>query len=881
MPTRKRYSILFAVAFLSLSSKALSRPNFNIELLSDTVISGTRGCWGYVDSATNKEYALICANTRLEIWDVTDPYNPVLAKSEPAAGTDLKQVRPFSHYAYAVNQSGVGLQVIDLEDPQNATTIANYRTSSDDGGAHTVHIDGHYAYLGMNGNSPYSWRIIDIADPLYPVQLGQYMTSQPSGSYWQSHDGYVKRDTAYVAFLSSGFSIVDLRAKGYPRKISDVIYPGAFTHNCWPSENGQYLFTTDETFGGHLRVWDIRDPAGPVQAAEWKPPGRSTIIHNVQVKGDYAYVSYYADGVVILDIEDPAQPIEVGHYDTTPRDSSTGFSGCWDFFPFFPSGTLIASNYSNSPGMWLLRFNGAKAGRLMGRVTNFLTDEPLADVTIRTLGVPLQSQTDSAGNFFVRTDSGTFQLEFFLTDFLPETLTVFGRLNDTTVLGTIRLKPTSILPAAPSNFAAQPDKVGNILLFWERPSDSDLAGFRLHRTSPSDTVNFFPLDSLGPEESTYVDSGFDPGERLSYRITSVNASGYTSFFSPVVKSMRFVFSSKVLLVDRTAYCAPYLTRYSMAPDSFYNFHARLLRRHAFDTLVLNDCTVRLAASPAFVSRHPVIVLHSSEFFTDPNYDNASFLSFFTDYVKAGGKLILEGHCPPLQATSVNLCSHSATFLPNANQSIWDSVRSVFGFDCLYYPPTHFVNNSILYQSFASARSKNDSYPHLVVDSFRVDYFVPASGSFTNYPYPTMPNVGFITNRNPSEDLYAFGSIYGGDPKQGRTVAKKHLDSATGGGFVWFNFPLYYMKEDSAKKAFRQALTDLGVPENFPKADFDRDGIRTITDVTYLLNWVFLGEPFPIIFDTSETDLNCNGQVTAADVILLLMNIFPGQPLPCN
>jgi hypothetical protein len=90
-----------------------------------------------------------------------------------------------------------------------------------------------------------------------------------------------------------------------------------------------------------------------------------------------------------------------------------------------------------------------------------------------------------------------------------------------------------------------------------------------------------------------------------------------------------------------------------------------------------------------------------------------------------------------------------------------------------------------------------------------------------------------------------------------------------------------MKEDSTKKAFRQALADLGVPETFPKGDFDRDGVRTIEDVTHLINWIFLGEPLPIIFDASEADLNCDSQSTPADLVLLLLNIFPGQPLPCN
>jgi len=859
-----------------------ARPNFNIDSLAFKPIGGTEGCWGYVDSATNKEYALICANTRLEIWDVTKPESTRLVQSVPATGKDLKQVRPYLNYAYAVNQQDSALQIIDLTDPENAYTLANYATQSNHGGAHTVHIDGHYAYLGMNGNSPYSWRVIDISDPYQLQQRSQYMTSQPSAGYMQSHDSYVKGDTAYIAFLSSGFSIVDISNKYIPRKIADVIYPNAFTHNCWPTEDGRYLFTTDELSGGHLRVWDIRGPTNPVQVAEWMPPGIASIIHNVQVKGNYAYISYYADGVVILDIEDPTQPIEVGHYDTAPQAGpSGGYAGCWDFFPFFPSGTLLASNYSSPPGMWLLRFNGAKAGQIKGRVVNFLTGDPVPDVSIRMLGTPRQSKSDSSGNFLVRTDSGTFRLEFSSADFIPETLTVAGRLNDTTDLGTIELKPVSLLPATPADFSFQPEQGGNITLAWRRPPDTNLAGFRIYRTAPGDTASFALFDSAGPGESTYVDTGSVPGERFFYRIAAVNSSGFTSFLSPPVGGMRFVFGPKLLLVDRTAYCTPYLKRYFFAPDSFYNFHARMLRRFDFDTLVLDDCTVRFAISPAFVARYPYIVLHSSEFYTPLAHDNASFLSFFTDYLKAGGKLLVEAQWTPLQPNPVLLCAYNSVLLPNATAEIWDTVRSAFGFDCLYYPLVHILNNSTVQQGFAGAQSKRPAYPHLTVDSARVDYFAPTTGGFTRYPYPTLPNVGYLIGRDSAENLYAFNSLLGNsDEKHGKAVAKKHI-GPNGGGFVWFDFPLYYMKEDSTKKAFHQALADLGVPETFPKGDFDRDGVRTIEDVTYLINWIFLGEPFPIIFDASETDLNCDGQSSPADLVRLLLNVFPGQPLPCN
>ncbi|MCI0329656.1 MAG: choice-of-anchor B family protein [candidate division Zixibacteria bacterium] len=885
MPARKSKFLLLTFFLFLTASDVLARPNFNIGLLSDTAISGTRGCWGYVD-ANGNEYALICAGNRLEIWDVTDPRNPVRKPSVLARGTDLKQVRPYSHYALAVNQGGVGLQIIDMTNPDSAFTVLEYVTTSNLGGAHTVHIDGHYAYLGMNGNSPYSWRIIDIAEPLNPIQVGEYMTSRPSQNYWQSHDSYVNGDTAYIAFLSSGFSIVDIRDKSLPIRIADILYPNAFTHNCWISEDGKYLFTTDEIPGsGHLRVWDIHDPANPLQVAEWMPPGRPSIIHNVQVKGNFLYVAYYADGVVILDIEDPVQPVEVGHYDTSPNDSSIGYAGCWDFFPYFPSGNLLASNYSGPAGMSLLHFNGARAGRLIGTVTDSLSGQLLSDVTLRLLGTSFRTKTDPSGNFLLHTDSGSYDLEFFLPSFIPETVSVAAVFNDTIDLGTIRLKPTSFLPGTPQNLNARPDGLGNIHLSWQHPPDANLTGFRVYRTSLTDTVNFSLIASVGPDESTYVDLGSNPGERFSYRVAAVNSLGYSSPLSPAVKTMRMVFGSKILLVDRTAYCLPHLKNFFAAQDSLLAFHSRLLRRWDFDTLELNDCEVRFAVGPAFVSRHPAIVLHSSELITTARDDNPSFLSFFIDYLKAGGKLVMEGHWPLFNGTTDHLCAFNSTFLPNATTAIWDSVRSAFGFDCLTYPRILYpYDSSLEAHSFLSARSLNSSYPNLSADSLRVVRFAYTTGGRTQYQYPTVPNVGYLDNRNSAEDLYAFGSILGNfDPKDGQPVAKKHIDP-NGGGFVWFHFPLFFMREDSAKKAFRQALTDLGVleiiPESFPKGDLNHNGSRDFPDIAYLINYIFVGIPFPV-FDAAEADLNCDGRPSGADIVWFLANYFDDRPLPCN
>ena len=55
-----------------------------------------------------------------------------------------------------------------------------------------------------------------------------------------------------------------------------------------------------------------------------------------------------------LDITDPENPVEVGHFDTVPfGDDEAGFGGSWSNYPYFKSGIIAVS--SRGEGLFLLR----------------------------------------------------------------------------------------------------------------------------------------------------------------------------------------------------------------------------------------------------------------------------------------------------------------------------------------------------------------------------------------------------------------------------------------------------------------------------------------------------------------------------------------------
>ncbi len=88
---------------------------------------------------------------------------------------------------------------------------------------------------------------------------------------------------------------------------------------------------TDDSPWGGIRIWDYSDPANPVLASlfdttcsaspspipECDPLGTYSV-HNVivETRGNkvFAYVSWYWDGMLVLDVTDPYNPVEVARY---------------------------------------------------------------------------------------------------------------------------------------------------------------------------------------------------------------------------------------------------------------------------------------------------------------------------------------------------------------------------------------------------------------------------------------------------------------------------------------------------------------------------------------------------------------------------------------
>jgi len=246
----------------------------------------------------------------------------------------------------------IGARIFDFSDPANPELLGTISEPSMS--VHNLSYGDGVLYLSDNMTETVAaW---DVQDPTAPYRLWNWVP--PEGGH--IHDQAWVDGKLYVAFWS-GFAVLDVSdPKVEPEElVVSVPEDGGAFHNVWPSADGRFVFTSEERPGGFLRVWDLWAPETSVGAFVTDP---AHVVHNVHVRGDFAYVSWYLDGVLVLDVSDPTNPVEVGRYDTYDEpapsdggdeDSPLNFMGAWGIWPFGPHlaigdmlrGLILADHY--------------------------------------------------------------------------------------------------------------------------------------------------------------------------------------------------------------------------------------------------------------------------------------------------------------------------------------------------------------------------------------------------------------------------------------------------------------------------------------------------------------------------------------------------------
>ncbi len=307
---------------------------------------GYNDCWGYVD-AQGREYALLGTQHGTSIINVTNPAAPVEAAFIPGPPSLWREIKTHSHYMYVVTEgtgTGKGLQIVDLSQLPASATLVNTVTTWFQR-AHNLYIHDGYAYIVGTDNGG-GMHILDLTNPVNPVRTAYYTTSG------YIHDVYVWNDTAYASSEDT-YDMVFLGNKSLPVRVNaSTALPGIYAHSGWLTEDKRYFIACEEFNVRDITVWDLHNRTWDLVVPQWQLPTGGHV-HNVFVRGNFAYVAYYTDGLVILDVSNPVSPVKVGQYDTYPTPN-TSYDGAWGCWPYLPSGNVIVSDMST--GLYMVDF---------------------------------------------------------------------------------------------------------------------------------------------------------------------------------------------------------------------------------------------------------------------------------------------------------------------------------------------------------------------------------------------------------------------------------------------------------------------------------------------------------------------------------------------
>jgi len=425
------FSFIFGLLFIP---EIIPQENGNIPLMFKGKFNRTDGVgdlWGVQIGGVN--YALVTLDGGLSIVNTNDPYNPSEIVHINDIGyhqgvkLSIPDIETFVYggttYAYlatykthddppfplvmiinvnaAISQGGEIL--VDPYNPSGNVYVGKLDDFSEIKTSHTLTIGGHYLYVATLNDSLPVWDL--NSSPVNPAYLG-FVTVNPS--YSSIHEIYAKPLTGqnvrvFVASLIGGLQILDLSYipmkdgstqiqinnvvehtydfdRAYPNeRWSPYPFDFRFTHSVVPTDNEQYIFTTDELAidwtnpntqysfrdaelhnpvppnqslksprreGAFLRVWDKsllgQDASfkGGYYVSEehhWGITDLTQIdtsmvpnsIHQMVVRGNRMYLAHYTQGFRFLDISDPENIIELGYYDDFP---SINFNPASNYF---------------------------------------------------------------------------------------------------------------------------------------------------------------------------------------------------------------------------------------------------------------------------------------------------------------------------------------------------------------------------------------------------------------------------------------------------------------------------------------------------------------------------------------------------------------------
>ncbi len=379
--------------------------SLNVRFLSTyPMTENSSDIWGFEKDGIH--YAIMGSLTRTNIFSLEDPTQPVLRHEARGARSIWRDFKHYGDYIYGVADQGTdGILIIDMAMAPDSISHTFFKPNITIdtltrtlGRCHNIYIDENgFAYLAGCNIGRRGVLIFDLNNnPLQPEYRG-------SADLVYSHDAFTRGDTLYTSEIWEGnLGIYDVSDKSNPQLLALQKTSRNFTHNAWPSDDGKYVFTTDEREGAYVDAYDISDLNNIVFLDRFRPLGRENdgvIPHNTHYHKGYLVTSWYTDGVRIIDAHKPDNLVEVAYFDTweDPLLCHEEFSGCWGAFPYTGSDIIYVSDINN--GLFVLEVDYKRAAYLEGNIFD-ISNNPLNGVRVEIISSQLNRKfSNSAGSY--------------------------------------------------------------------------------------------------------------------------------------------------------------------------------------------------------------------------------------------------------------------------------------------------------------------------------------------------------------------------------------------------------------------------------------------------------------------------------------------------
>lgn len=276
----------------------------------------------------------------------------ITALERIAPGWGGREGKPFSE----------GFLIFDVSLPTQPKQVGHFRTGSS--GTHRNFYDGGnlvHAASGAPGMNGKIYRIIDIADPSDPREVGRFSLPEQqsvgaTGRKYSCHGPpHVEGNRAYLSYGDGGGIILDITDLSRPKLISQLAFRGITAsqgiHTYLPlpgrnialindeaiRENGDenlnlagIVDIADERLPRMLSLFPLPEPPAEAPFKNFYEKGGRFGPHNqhhpnhqacLEDRDDIAYLTYFNAGLRIYDIRDPRQPKELGYF--VPADPKT------------------------------------------------------------------------------------------------------------------------------------------------------------------------------------------------------------------------------------------------------------------------------------------------------------------------------------------------------------------------------------------------------------------------------------------------------------------------------------------------------------------------------------------------------------------------------